>query len=234
MVAIDSQSSTYRITFDRPGLGSHSVPDIEILANDYAEMLPLASLLANRGGGMQQRGGRQQPNGSSVHGSGGSGSARKLAAAAASRNDPLLGSEIFNNSKLRALVGDDDGGGGGGGSGAASSVTSLEPTVGGFHLKLLELIIRTRKTLAAKEMKLKRLREMNDEAAMLRSFMEPLPEDFQRRYASVVIGMEKLNRDMQVSFCERTPQPQCELHSILIDVSPLRNTSAKSRATPAI
>ena len=29
--AVDFINNTYRIVFDRPGLGSHSVPDIEVL-----------------------------------------------------------------------------------------------------------------------------------------------------------------------------------------------------------
>lgn len=189
---VDSVNSTYRITFDRPGLGTHSVPDFEIMANDYAEMLPLASVVGQDAGAVQ----RGKPGPGSTSGSG-----RKAAAAAAAansnRNDPLLGSEIFNNSKLKALVS----GGGGGVSASGSSAVggALKPTIGGFHLKLLELMIRTRKTLVAKEMKLLRLKNMNAEAEMCRSFDEPLPDDYQRRYASIVIGMEKLNRDMHVS-----------------------------------
>lgn len=68
--------------------------------------------------------------------------------------------------------------------------------IGGFPLKLLELIVRARKTHSAKHAKLMRLKEMNSEAEMYKLYGEEFPEDFQRKYASIVIGMEKLNRDM--------------------------------------
>ena len=39
--AVDTSNNTYRITFDRLGLGTHSVPDYEVLVlkfkNDYKE-----------------------------------------------------------------------------------------------------------------------------------------------------------------------------------------------------
>lgn len=165
---VDSLTSTYRIAFDRPGLGTHTVPDIEVLANDFTETLSLSSLVQD-----------PRPN---PHGTYTSHNRRGFATnggmLSTNKNDPLLGSEIFNNSKLKAL-------------------TLPNNTMGGFPLKLLELVIRTKKSLVAKQMKLLRLKNMNAEAEMCRSFDEPLPDDYQRRYASIVIGMEKLNRDMQ-------------------------------------
>lgn len=169
---VDSMTSAYRITFDRPGLGTHHVPDIEVLANDFTETLSLISLVQDP---------RPHPNGGSLiahNRRAGFAAANGSLLSSTNKNDPLLGSEIFNNSKLKAL-------------------TLPNNTLGGFPLKLLELIIRTKKSLVAKQMKLLRLKNMNAEAEMCRSFDEPLPDDYQRRYASIVIGMEKLNRDMQ-------------------------------------
>ncbi|ELU17953.1 hypothetical protein CAPTEDRAFT_99454 [Capitella teleta] len=40
--AVDFFNNTYRINFDRPGLGSHSVPDIEVLSNEPQETMPLS------------------------------------------------------------------------------------------------------------------------------------------------------------------------------------------------
>lgn len=171
---VDSLTSTYRITFDRPGLGTHNVPDIEVLANDFTETLSLLSLV-------QDHHHRTNPNNNNGCSSLTAHNRRNPAFPTANgnnRNDPLLGSEIFNNSKLKEL-------------------TLPNNTLGGFPLKLLELVIRIRKSLVAKQMKLLRLKNMNAEAEMCRSFDEPLPDDYQRRYASIVIGMEKLNRDMQ-------------------------------------
>jgi len=41
--AVDSVNNTYRITFDRVGLGTHTVPDYEVLSNQLQDTLPLSS-----------------------------------------------------------------------------------------------------------------------------------------------------------------------------------------------
>ncbi|KFM62297.1 Protein lin-9-like protein, partial [Stegodyphus mimosarum] len=41
--AVDTSNSTYRITFDRPGLGTFSIPDYEVLSNDPPEMMPVSA-----------------------------------------------------------------------------------------------------------------------------------------------------------------------------------------------
>ncbi len=44
--AYDTSNSTYRITFDRVGLGTHSIPDHEVLSTEEPETMPLASFTA--------------------------------------------------------------------------------------------------------------------------------------------------------------------------------------------
>lgn len=41
--ALDTINNTYRITFDKPGLGSHSIPDIEVLSNEPQETIPASA-----------------------------------------------------------------------------------------------------------------------------------------------------------------------------------------------
>ncbi|KAE8744983.1 hypothetical protein FOCC_FOCC008395 [Frankliniella occidentalis] len=41
--AVDTSNNTYRITFERPGLGTHSVPDYEVLSTEAPEMISLSS-----------------------------------------------------------------------------------------------------------------------------------------------------------------------------------------------
>lgn len=161
IAVVDTLSSSYRITFDRQGLGTHAVPDFEVLANEFNETVSVISLTKDL------RPKTTQP----IPGI-------RRALLSTNRNDPLLGSEIYNNSKIKNII-------------------YPKETIGGFQLKLLELVIRTKKTLAVKKMKLQRLNKMNAEAEVSKSFNETLPEDYQRRYASTVIGMEKLNQDMQ-------------------------------------
>lgn len=156
--AVDSLSSIYRITFDRPGLGTHSVPDYEVIANDYSDTLSVSTITQSLNHEKQLC--RQIKNELSLN-----------------KSDPLLGSEIFKTNKMFMFS---------------------KETIGGFQPKLLELIIRTKKTLGAKQMKLLRLKNMNSEAETYRSYGEEFRDDFQRQYASIIVGMKKLNRDMQL------------------------------------
>merc|ERR1711962_134358 len=43
--AVDPSNSTYRITFLRPGLGTHSIPDYEVLSVESPDLIPLTSYL---------------------------------------------------------------------------------------------------------------------------------------------------------------------------------------------
>lgn len=56
-------------------------------------------------------------------------------------------------------------------------------TMNGYPLKLLEFMVKVNKILSAKKIKIKKLKDMNGEAEKRRSFGEPLPPDFERRYA---------------------------------------------------
>ena len=47
VAAVDTSNSTYRVTFDREGLGTHSIPDYEVLSSDPPEMISLSSFLTH-------------------------------------------------------------------------------------------------------------------------------------------------------------------------------------------
>lgn len=165
--AIYSMSSEYRICFDRLGLGTHSVPDYEVLVTEPVETIPLSNITQNF---------RQKINGLCYVPS-------PLASSAKfNRSDPLLGAaggvvlDTMSQLKMKNMILPKD-------------------TIGGFQLRLLELVVRARKTIAAKHMKLCRLKSMNTEAEQYKSYNEMFPEDYQQRYASIVVSMEKLNKD---------------------------------------
>merc|ERR1719319_637754 len=44
--AVDTSDSSYRVTFSRQGLGTHSVPDTEVLSTDPPDLMPLAGFLS--------------------------------------------------------------------------------------------------------------------------------------------------------------------------------------------
>ncbi|EDO39836.1 predicted protein [Nematostella vectensis] len=43
--AVDTQNASYRVTFDGPGLGTHTVPDTEVLSEENEELMPISSFL---------------------------------------------------------------------------------------------------------------------------------------------------------------------------------------------
>lgn len=165
--AIDVMSSSYRVCFDRPGLGSHTIPDFEVVANDSPEKIALNTITKDF---------RPKYQNASFY-----------VASPAVKNpitgikgDPLLGGDSYP--KIPGMP--------------ENKMLFPKDNIGGFPVKLLELIVRTRKTLSAKQMKLLRLQNMNSEAEIYKSYGDPFPEEFQKRYASLVVAMEKLNRDI--------------------------------------
>lgn len=90
--------------------------------------------------------------------------------------------------------------------------------------------VRLSKILNAKKSKIKVLREMNTEAERKKSLGSYIPEDFQRRYASVIIDLEHLNRDLQdyltnvQKYCQEVSSNKC-LELCMISVHLLLNIS---------
>ncbi|XP_050069305.1 protein lin-9 homolog isoform X2 [Anopheles maculipalpis] len=96
-----------------------------------------------------------------------------------SSGDPLLGSDIGH--KLNT---------------SGRKVFFPKDNIGGYPVKYLELIVRTKKTLSAKQMKLLRLQNITSEAQIYKSYDNPLPEEFRKRYAMLIVAIDKLNRDL--------------------------------------
>lgn len=75
-------------------------------------------------------------------------------------------------------------------------LTLPKDQLNGFSVKLLETIVRMKKLLSVKQSKLSAFKKMNVEADQLKSKSDTIDEDFQKKYAYHVVGMEKLNRDI--------------------------------------
>lgn len=78
-----------------------------------------------------------------------------------------------------------------------SDITKQLDTIGSYPFPLLELIVKLTKVLQAKKAKINRLKEYNCEAEKRKSFGQKMPEDFERKYAAVVIDLERMNMDLQ-------------------------------------
>nr|XP_032830074.1 protein lin-9 homolog isoform X3 [Petromyzon marinus] len=160
--AVDTIKATYRVTFDRPGLGTHTIPDIEVVSNEPQDSMPISSFA------QKQRPVKTFNSPPRVHYS-----SMVLASPLA---DPLLG-QVEWKSRLGA-------------PGPDSNI------LGGFPINFLVQVTRLSKILMTKKDYIKQLKEMNTEGEKLRSYSEPFGIDFQKRYATIVLGLENLNKDL--------------------------------------
>lgn len=76
-------------------------------------------------------------------------------------------------------------------------VMRIDGQVGGYPIKFLEQIVRLSKSLKQKREKIGQLRDLNSQAERRKSFGEYITEDFQRRYASTIIDLSNINRDLK-------------------------------------
>ncbi|XP_075781419.1 protein lin-9 homolog isoform X3 [Pelodiscus sinensis] len=159
--AVDTLNATYRVTFDRTGLGTHTVPDYEVLSNEPHETMPITAF------GQKQRPSRFFMTPPRLH-------YTPSLQSPITDSDPLLGQSSWKN-KI---------------SGSDSE------TLGGFPVEFLIQVTRLSKILMIKKEHIKQLREMNTEAEKLKSYSMPISIEFQRRYATIVLDLEQLNKDL--------------------------------------
>lgn len=174
--AVDTSNNTYRITFERQGLGTHSVPDYEVLSNEPPETITISSFqhkFRPRNVPPYPSTGLQSP---------------ALGGNLKYKSDPLLS----------------------GAEAPLKRTTYFEGTIGGFPVQLLKHMVLVNKILSVKRTKINCLKEMNSEAERFQSFGTDMPEDFEKRYAGILIELEKLNKDLQ-KFLDEI---QCLCHEI--------------------
>lgn len=179
--AVDTSNNTYRITFERQGLGTHSVPDYEVLSNEPPETITI-STFQNKRPNIYGNTPLISPFNSIKH-----------------KKDPLLSVSMINKPILH----------------------TNEGRVGGFPIRLLQNMVLVTKILTVKKALIKLLRSMNTEAEKCNSFDKEFPEDFERRYALILIDLEKLNKDLQTfleemqTYCHKIA-PETSLAAMLI------------------
>lgn len=179
--AFDTSNNTYRVTFERQGLGTHSVPDYEVLSNEPPETMTISNFQSKR---PNRNGLSPFSNPLTLKNS--------PLSTLKNKRDPLLSVTMANKPVLQPL----------------------ESRVGGFPIRLLQNMVIVTKILSAKRCKIKLLKSMNTEAEKFNSFNGDAPEDFERRYAALLIDLEKLNKDLQMyldemqSYCQEiAPEP---------------------------
>ncbi|KAK7907812.1 hypothetical protein WMY93_016424 [Mugilogobius chulae] len=162
--AVDTSAATYRVTFDRNGLGTHTVPDYEVLSNEPNETMPISAFA------QKQRSNRYFHNIMTPP----RGPYPSATTPVLMDNDPLINQSPWK-SKLTGAEGE---------------------TLGGFPVKFLVQVTRLSKILMIKKEHIRHLKEMNTEAEKLKSYSMPIDLDFQKRYATTVLELEQLNKDL--------------------------------------
>uniref|UniRef100_A0A3Q2YW84 Lin-9 DREAM MuvB core complex component n=1 Tax=Hippocampus comes TaxID=109280 RepID=A0A3Q2YW84_HIPCM len=174
--AVDTSAATYRVTFDRNGLGTHNVPDYEVLSNEPNETMPISAFAQKHRTTRYMQNLMTPPRGPYP------------SATTPDHHDPLINQSPWRTS-LPAADGD---------------------TLGGFPVKFLVQVTRLSKILMIKKEHIKHLKEMNTEAEKMKSYALPIELDFQKRYASTVLELEQLNKDLSKVLHE-VQQFCCEL-----------------------
>uniref|UniRef100_A0A665TTC4 DIRP domain-containing protein n=1 Tax=Echeneis naucrates TaxID=173247 RepID=A0A665TTC4_ECHNA len=164
--AVDTSAATYRVTFDRTGLGTHTVPDYEVLSNEPNETMPISAFAQKHRTARYTQNLMTPPRGKS--------------------SENLISYECV------------------------PSLISEGGTLGGFPVKFLVQVTRLSKILMIKKEHIKHLKEMNTEAEKLKSYSMPIDLDFQKRYATTVLELEQLNKDLNKVLHE-VQQFCCEL-----------------------
>jgi hypothetical protein len=173
------KSHSYRIVFERQGIGSQEIPDYEVMASEFQDTLELEKLTKD----FISRPDISYYMVSPLKQAGAFSSFSSLTGF--HRGDPMLSSssgfikfEGYQKPKLPTLV------------------LPTTGSIGGYPIKLLETMVLVRKTLEIKHLQLLKIRRLNVEAEVVKSFGDNAPEDFQKKYATLLIEMERINRDL--------------------------------------
>ncbi|ODM87624.1 Protein lin-9 [Orchesella cincta] len=151
--SLSSSSSERRISFQRSGVGVHSVRDFEVSSNEPVETVSTSSFALKI--------------------------PRRLVG-----EKLTVGNFKFQNPALLALKPE------------GFPESQFDPTamLGGFPIRLLDMIVQLSKLLKKKRIKIAELRELNVEAEKMTSYGKPYNQAFKLEYARCVRDMGELNK----------------------------------------
>lgn len=164
----DTSNNTYRIRFDRENLGTLSIADEDVVSVGDLDTLSLSTFTVPK----------PRPARPAIEDSPKIGTSSALAmlnsfSPQVQANDPLLS-----------------------GRSPRGKVLHVDGHVGGYPIKFLEQIVRLSKCLKKKRELIGCLRTLNGQVEKRKSFGDAIHEDFQRRYASNVLELSQVNRDL--------------------------------------
>eukprot|EP00093_Oithona_nana_P001448 01448.XXX_2455_5579_1 [CDS] Oithona nana genome sequencing. len=164
----DTSNNTYRIRFDRENLGTLSIGDEDVVSVGDLDTLSLSTFTVPK----------PRPARPAIEDSPKIGTSSALAmlnsfSPQVQANDPLLS-----------------------GRSPRGKVLHVDGHVGGYPIKFLEQIVRLSKCLKKKRELIGCLRTLNGQVEKGKGFGDAIHEDFQRRYASNVLELSGVNRDL--------------------------------------
>jgi hypothetical protein len=166
--AVDILNGSYRVTFDRPGIGADSVPDFECRSISKAEFMPLTAFQYK----LRSAGGNPMPTYTPA----------KLMQILGDRVSNTLGENLLNN----ASDGSPSTVTGGGVSGQISTP---------YPIKFLAQIVHLYKLCDVKRRKIYDLKMMNSEIEKIKSSSEEVVgREIKQEYAHTLIELEKINK----------------------------------------
>ncbi|EDW00216.1 protein lin-9 homolog [Drosophila grimshawi] len=218
VAAYDSMNSEYRVTFERPGLSTQSIPDYEIVSENFHEMLPLHSFTKD-----------YRPNLITIYQTSNSGYTTNLgfttnlSSGFLGKRYPLAATAAGNLNSNQSMITPQKHLANN--NAAARNALSMklnksDPLLGqdaigespirqqlvrhlGYSTKLLEHLVLLQKYIALKESRIERLAEMNSSAELTAAGggtnehnRRQVRDNFQRRYASNIIWIERINMEL--------------------------------------
>lgn len=176
------KSHSYRIAFERQGIGSQEIPDYEVMSMDTVDAIDVSKITKE----FLSRPDISYYMVSPLRPLGAFASCASLGASFR-RTDPMLSSGSLGSSiKLEGYTKPK----------FPNLVLPTTGSIGGYPVRLLEAMVLVRKSLEVKQLQLLKIRRMNVEAEVVKSFGDNAPEDFQKKYASLLVEMERINRDL--------------------------------------
>ncbi|EUB58968.1 Protein lin-9 -like protein [Echinococcus granulosus] len=211
--AIDSLRHCYRVTFDRPNLGTRSIPDYEVISIDPQETIPLSAYKtqhkASRNLFMSParllaqsalQGKRHMHHHKIAHAVGSTTSdfgindcplcqAGDGTSPSTSIKAPSMG-EMTSGIGGAALSLNDPSSSGG------RLLLNESDIYGGYPMKFLVMVTKLSKILEVKKMCVDELQDLNTEAERKISNQSEISVEFQHKYLTLIVHLERLNREL--------------------------------------
>lgn len=191
---IDSTNGTYRVAFNRPDVGCHSIPDFEVASMTTPVMAPLASFemkprkpwqLINKFVESSPEGGSGQQSHSNLQSKAHLSGDRQLQRTLSSTST----SAVVQQQQRQQTQQQQN-------QTTSDSNANLDGAIGGFPIRFLLQLVKASGTLTRKRKAVAELRETNTAIERMTTYSEPISYSFKKSYALSILELSRLNKDV--------------------------------------